>query len=107
MPAYVAWRACARICKPFKEPRNRFQPGGPVRTPYSSYRPAMLHTVGWRNRFLCSINVYKYGLVRQFLLLFLAPIDCSKIPAQRLYELKGSVRMDVRGPKLTKNVFFQ
>ncbi len=32
----------ARICKPFKEPRNRF--------------PA------WRNRFLDSLNVYKYGL---------------------------------------------
>ncbi len=32
----------ARICKPCKEPRNRF--------------PA------WRNRFLGSINVYKYGL---------------------------------------------
>jgi hypothetical protein len=32
----------ARICKPFKEPRNRL--------------PA------WRNRFLCSLNVYKFGL---------------------------------------------
>ncbi len=35
-------RTRARICKPFKEPRNRF--------------PA------WRNRFLGSLNVYKYGL---------------------------------------------
>ncbi len=32
----------ARICKPFKEPRNRFP--------------------GWRNRFVSSLNVYKYGL---------------------------------------------
>jgi hypothetical protein len=31
----------ARICKPFQEPENRF--------------PA------WRNRFLGSLNVYKYG----------------------------------------------
>jgi hypothetical protein len=39
-PAYVAW---ARICKPFKEPRNRFR-----RIP--------------QNRFLGSLNVHKYGL---------------------------------------------
>ncbi len=34
--------ALTRICKPFKEPRNQF----PV----------------WRNRFLGSLNFYKYGL---------------------------------------------
>jgi hypothetical protein len=36
------------------------QPGGPVRQPYLSYRPAIY--LGWRNRFLVSLNVYKYGL---------------------------------------------
>jgi hypothetical protein len=40
----------ARICKPFKEPRNRFPAWQPGRQPYLSYRPAMLH-IGWRNRF--------------------------------------------------------
>ncbi len=42
-----------------------FQPGGPVRQPYFSYRPVRLHTLTKsipRNRFLGSINVYKYGL---------------------------------------------
>jgi hypothetical protein len=34
--------------------------GGPVRQPYFSYRPAEPHRR--RNRFLCSINDYKYGL---------------------------------------------
>ncbi len=33
----------ARICKYFMEPRNRFLAGGPVRQPYLTYRPAMLH----------------------------------------------------------------
>ncbi len=47
------------------EPRNRSQPGGPVQQPYLSYRPARLHSLAEsipRNRFLGSINVYKYGL---------------------------------------------
>ncbi len=41
------------------------QPGGPVQKPYLSYRPAMLHRLAEsnpRNRFLVSLNVYKYGL---------------------------------------------
>ncbi len=41
------------------------QPGGPVRQPYFSYRPARLHRLAKsvpRNRVLGSINVYKYGL---------------------------------------------
>jgi hypothetical protein len=41
------------------------QPGGPVRQPYLSYRPAMLQRLAEsnpRNRFLVSLNVYKYGL---------------------------------------------
>jgi hypothetical protein len=47
------------------EPRNRSQPGGSVQQPYLSYRPARLHSLAEsipRNRFLGSINVYKYGL---------------------------------------------
>jgi hypothetical protein len=41
------------------------QPDGPVRHPYLSYRPAMPHRQvesNPRNRFLVSLNVYKYGL---------------------------------------------
>jgi hypothetical protein len=41
------------------------QPGGPVRQPYSSYWPAELHRLAEsisRNRFLGSINDYKYEL---------------------------------------------
>ncbi len=41
---YVSYRAF--ICKPFKEPSNRF--------------PA------WRNRFLGSLKVYKFGLWTEF-----------------------------------------
>jgi hypothetical protein len=40
------------------------QPGGPVRRLYLSYRPARLHGLAEslpRNRFLGSINDYKYG----------------------------------------------
>jgi hypothetical protein len=32
----------AHICKPFKEPRNRFPACGPVTQPYLPYRPARL-----------------------------------------------------------------
>jgi hypothetical protein len=48
----------ARICKPFKEPRNQF-PAWRARTttPFCRTGPP-----GWRNRFLGSLNVYKYGL---------------------------------------------
>ncbi len=41
------------------------QPGGPVWQPCLTYRPARLHRLTEsipRNRFLGSINVYKYGL---------------------------------------------
>jgi hypothetical protein len=41
------------------------QPGVTVRQPYLSYRPARLHRLAEsisRNRFLGSINVYKFGL---------------------------------------------
>ncbi len=61
---YMFW---ARICKPFKEPCNVIdsQPGGPVRQPNLSYRPARLYLLVEsipRYRFLGSLNVYKYGL---------------------------------------------
>ncbi len=52
----------ARLCKPFKEPSNRFPPGGPVRQPNLSYRPHRLAESIPRNRFLGSLYVYKYGL---------------------------------------------
>jgi hypothetical protein len=41
------------------------QPGGPVRQPYLLYLPAMLHRLAEsnpRNRFLVSLNFYKYAL---------------------------------------------
>jgi hypothetical protein len=41
------------------------QPGGPVRQHYLTYRPARLHRlaklISW-NRFLGSLDVYKFGL---------------------------------------------
>ncbi len=49
-----------------RSPGIDFQPGGPVRQPYLSYRPTRLHRLAEsisRNLFLGSINVYKYGLV--------------------------------------------
>ncbi len=48
-----------------RSPRIDSQPVGPVRQPYLSYRPARLHGLAKsipRNRFLVSINIYKYGL---------------------------------------------
>jgi hypothetical protein len=62
----IALTFWARICKSFQEPRNRS--AGPVRQPYFSYlsyRPARLHRLAESiplNRFLGSLNVYKYGL---------------------------------------------
>ncbi len=57
----------ACICKPFKVPWNRFSAwsAGTVRQSSLSYRLAMLHRQvesNPRNRFLVSLNVYKYGL---------------------------------------------
>jgi hypothetical protein len=57
--------ARAHICKPFKEPGIDSQPGRLVRQPYLLYRLARLHRLAesiHRNRFLGSLNVYKYGL---------------------------------------------
>jgi hypothetical protein len=48
-----------------RSPRIDSQPGGSVRQPYLSYRPDRLHRLAksiHRNRFLGSINVFKYGL---------------------------------------------
>ncbi len=55
----------ARICKPFRGPGIDSQAVGPVRSPYLTYRPARLNrptdSILW-NRFLGSLNVYKFGL---------------------------------------------
>jgi len=51
--------ACARICKLFKEPRNQLPAWRTGTQPYLTYR---LGYTGWRNRFLGSLSVYKYGL---------------------------------------------
>jgi hypothetical protein len=48
-----------------KSPEIDSRSGGPVQQPYLTYRPAGLHRLAEslpRNRFLGSINVYKYGL---------------------------------------------
>ncbi len=51
----------ARICKPFKGPRNRFPClAGRYTNPICRSRTPGY--TGWRNRFLASLNVYKYGL---------------------------------------------
>jgi hypothetical protein len=66
---YAYWPGRARICRPFKEPRNRFPAW---RT--GTYRLARLHRLAEsipRNRFLGSINVYKYGLRLQRLVEFI------------------------------------
>ncbi len=49
-----------------RSPGIESQPGGRVQQPYLTYRPTRLHTRlaesnPW-NRFLCSLNDYKYGL---------------------------------------------
>ncbi len=51
----------SRICKPFKEPRNRFPACGPERQPYLTYRHRLAVSIPW-DRFPSSLNVYKYGL---------------------------------------------
>ncbi len=65
--------ARARICKHFKEPRNRFPAWRAIRQPYVSYRVARLHRLTEsipRSRFVGSLNVYKYGLCAMPLLKF-------------------------------------
>ncbi len=71
--ANVAWRAGARICRPFKEPRNRFPALRAGTTTYLLYRPTKLNrlaeSIFW-NQFPGSLNVYKYvlGTITLFLL---------------------------------------
>jgi hypothetical protein len=48
------------IFKLLRSPGTDSQPGMPVRQPYLSYWPARLHRLA--DRFLGSMNVYKYGL---------------------------------------------
>jgi hypothetical protein len=67
-PKFI-WAPCAQLSLYFKtllrSPGIDSQPGGPVRHPYLSYWPARLQRLEEsipRNRFLCSLNVYKYGL---------------------------------------------
>ncbi len=43
---YTGRKTSARICKPFKEPKNRFPAGGPVRQLYLTQQPAKLHRLG-------------------------------------------------------------
>ena len=60
-PACAAWRAEPVFADLLSRPGIDFQP----RQPYFSYRPVRLHRLAKsipRNRFLGSINVYKYGL---------------------------------------------
>ncbi len=55
----------ARICRSCKETRYRFSAWRAGRKPYLSYWPARPHRLAKsipQNRFLGSINVYKYGL---------------------------------------------
>jgi hypothetical protein len=57
-------RARARICRSFMETRYRFSAWRAGTKPYLSYWPARLHRLAKsipRNRFLGSINFYKYG----------------------------------------------
>jgi hypothetical protein len=57
--------ARARICRSFKETRYRFPAWRAGTKPYLSYWPARLNRLAKsipRNRFLGSINVYKYEL---------------------------------------------
>ncbi len=68
----------ARICRPVKEPRNRFPACRAGKTTLLSYRPARLHRLAEsipRNRFLGSRNVYKYGLC--FCYVVIAPSSCA------------------------------
>ncbi len=55
----------ARICRSFKKTRYRFSAWRAGTKPYLSYWPARLHRLAKsipQNRFLGSINNYKYGL---------------------------------------------
>ncbi len=51
-----------RLCKPFKELRNRFPVWRAGTTLIVVQARQATFYIGWRNGFLGSLNVYKYGL---------------------------------------------
>jgi len=58
------------------------QPGGPVRQPYLSYWPAMLHQLAEsnpRNQFLVSFNVYNYRLCHSQITCLFTWSRCDKV----------------------------
>ncbi len=63
-PIYCKVLSWARICKPLKEPRNRFPACRACTT--TVFDVTARDYIGWRNRFLaidsCSLNVYKFWL---------------------------------------------
>ncbi len=73
-----------------RSPGIGFQPGRrPLRQPYLTYRPAKLHrlaeSIPW-NRFLGSLNVYKFGLwilyiIYRWCSLLSAPGNCALVTA--------------------------
>ncbi len=65
-----------------RSPEIDSRPCGPVQQPYLTYRPAGLHRLAEslpRNRFLGSINVYKYGLSSIESTEVLSPYSVEKI----------------------------
>ncbi len=96
----------ARICRSFKETRYRFSARRAGTKPYLSYWPARLHRLANsipRNRFLGSINVYKYGLRVRLILLQRRSSDA--VAAQRWCIPKCPFFLP-RGEKLVWRIFF-
>ncbi len=85
------------------------QPGGPVRQPHLSYWPARLHRLSEsipRNRFLDSLNVYKYELwllrVAMRNVIFRFPRVCKNITEQPETEKPEAEFLDVYGTKVLR-----
>ncbi len=74
-----------------RSPRIDYQPDGPVRQLYLSYRPDRLAKSIPRNRFLGSINVYKYGLWRVYCIYRVSSLlsVCLYIQYNAVYYNKG------------------
>ncbi len=73
-----------------RSPGINSQPGRPVRQPYLTYRPARLYTVGCRNRFLGSLNVYKFGLLNLEEQIYdILMMQCTSLPFS-LVQCKGT-----------------
>jgi hypothetical protein len=97
------------------------QPGGPVRQPYLTYRPARLHrlakSISW-NRFLGSLNVYKYG-IRKILLprsptqsTHFPPIPLQKIntflcPMERLQLMQSCIFESNYSPEIEADIIYR